>query len=297
MDQRSPGGRAIILEIFIFMCPWRYESAGDIRCFVRHFWWAMQLHVTEYGQGDPLILLHGLFGLSDNWHTLGKRFGEQWRVLIPDLRNHGRSPHSSVMNFDVMAGDITELMDARGVATAYVLGHSLGGKVAMKLALTQPERVQRLIVADIAPRAYLPHHLVIFQGLFGLDFKGVKTRGEADDILAQKIPSVEIRQLLLKNLQPAPEGGYRWKFNLTGLYQNYDLLIAAIKSKTAYTEATLFIRGEKSDYILDSDLPDIRKLFPKARFLTIPDAGHWVHAVAPQAFYEAVVEFLRAVID
>ena len=254
----------------------------------------MELHYNAYGEGGrPLLILHGLLGASGNWHTLGsKAFGERFRVFAIDQRNHGRSPHSDAVGYDAMAGDLDGFMEQHGLTSAYLLGHSMGGKTAMHFALTRPEKVDKLVVADIAPKAYPPHHTELFEALRSLDLSSYSSRKEIDTALARRIRSYPVRQFLLKNLQHVADGGYRWQMNLEALYASYDQINQAVEAGRPFEKPALFVRGGKSDYVTDDDEADIRKLFPNAEIVTIPKAGHWVHAEAPEAFAEVVIGFL-----
>lgn len=252
----------------------------------------MRLHFETYGTGKPLVILHGLLGSGENWRTLSRRFAEQGRVLAMDLRNHGQSPHDEVFTYAAMAEDVQETMMAEGASPAVVMGHSLGGKVAMRLALTHSEAVEKLVVADMAPRAYAPHHLDLLDALQSLDLARITSRKEALDKLAVRIPDPGVRQFLLKNLAIVPEGGYQWQVNLDAIRRSYTEVITSISAEVPFEKPTLFIRGERSDYVRDGDWPEIQRLFPQAELVTIPAAGHWVHAEAPGPYYDAVAAFI-----
>lgn len=252
----------------------------------------MQLYFREYGRGEPLVILHGLFGASDNWHFTAARFGERYHVLVPDLRNHGQSPHDDETTYPVMARDISEFLDARGLASALIIGHSMGGKVAMQLALNQPERVRKLVVADMSPRGYTPLHNEIIAALAALDVSSYSTRTEIEEALAGPIPSLNLRRFLLKNLGRNGDGKFIWKINLTGLAAGYPNLRAAVTGPVPFDKPTLFIRGAKSEYIRAAGEPSIQEWFPGAEVKTIENAGHWVHADAPDEFVRLVLDFL-----
>jgi pimeloyl-ACP methyl ester carboxylesterase len=256
----------------------------------------MQLAYQQFGdRGQPLIILHGLLGSSDNWRTLARRFGQHFRVYAVDLRNHGNSPQSHLMNFQVMAEDLLEFIRDHDLSPAHLLGHSLGGKVAMQTALTFPAELSKLILVDIAPKEYPPSHESILTALAKIDLDEIQSRQEADSTLAETIDERPIRQFLLKNLIRTDEGRYAWQMNLKGLRENYHLLTKNIEHQpyTRFTRPALFIRGERSSYINPTeDETRILDLFPKAEIITIPNAGHWVHADAPDAVFDAVVEFL-----
>lgn len=253
----------------------------------------MKLFFQHYGEGFPLLILHGLLGASGNWHSMSRNvFGPAYSTYAIDQRNHGRSPHVDAMSYPLMAEDIARFMDDQALERAHLLGHSMGGKVAMTFALTYPDRVERLVVADIAPRAYPPHHTTIFDALSRLDVNALGSRAAIDEALAADIPSWPVRQFLLKNLAAESGGGFTWKMNLDALIRNYDALSAAVPESGIFTGSALFIRGGASDYVRDADEQDIYRLFPSAELLTVPGAGHWVHAEAPEAFGEAVMAFL-----
>ncbi len=253
----------------------------------------MELFYKAYGEGPPLIVLHGLLGASGNWHTLASRvFARHFRVFTVDQRNHGRSPHDPVHDYPAMAGDLEAFMDRRGLTSAHVLGHSMGGKTAMQFALTRPRRVDRLVVVDIAPKRYPPWQLDILDALRDLDLNAFRSRAEIDAALARRVPSVPVRQFLLKNLRREPHGGFSWMMNLEALYRNYDRLSDDIPAEGTFDGPALFVRGGASSYVADEDLPRIRRRFPHAELVTIPGAGHWVHAEAPEAFARVVLDFL-----
>ena len=252
----------------------------------------MQLYFKELGQGPPLVMLHGLFGSSDNWLGVAPKFAQHFRVFLVDLRNHGLSPHSDDMSFELMAGDLTEFLDARHADRAHILGHSLGGKVAMQFALTQPARVDRLIIVDIAPRAYAPEHLPIFRALLALDLKQYHSRTEIEEALAPKIPDLTLRRFLVKNLRN--DGPiFKWRIPLDSIFTNYPKLCEATPPLPTFPNSALFLRGGQSPYVSDADAPQIHQLFPQAVIETIPAARHWVHADAPEEFVEHVSAFLN----
>ena len=254
----------------------------------------MHLHFQSYGAGAPLIILHGLFGSLDNWHSISRRLGEHFQVLAVDQRNHGQSPHSAEMNYRVMAEDVSELMRAQHVEHAHVLGHSMGGKTAMQLALHSPEKVDKLVVVDIAPRAYSPRHGQIFEGALSIDLAAYHNRGDVENALAQFIPEKAVRQFLLKSLAREAGGGFRWKLNLRDIFKNYGRLSEGLSGERPFDKPVLFIRGEASNYLREEDWELIQRLFPRAEMQTIARAGHWVHADAPEFFLQVVLDFLRS---
>lgn len=252
----------------------------------------MRLHYQVLGDGFPLLVLHGFLGSSDNWRSASKRLVNCFKVFSLDLRNHGASPHSETMDYAVMSQDLIEFMDEHKLPSAFLLGHSMGGKVAMQCALNFPNRVKKLIVVDIAPTAYEPSHRPILNAALSLDLKTYKSFGEVDDALAAVIPPVAIRQLLLKNVKRDADGHLTWKIHLDAIARNYDKLTTAIVAGQKFHHPTCFIRGGQSNYIRENDLPTIREIFPQAEIKTIPDAGHWVHVDAAEEFSKVVAGFL-----
>ncbi len=254
----------------------------------------MQLNYLESGQGsEAVFLLHGLFGSASNLTQLAKALEPAFRVFRVDLRNHGESFHLETMSLRDMAGDVRRLMSHLGIERAAFVGHSLGGKVAMQLALQSPECVSRLIVADIAPVAYKPHHNATLAALCGLDLRALKSRAEADAALADVEPELGVRQFLLKNLARNDEGRWRWKLNLDAINQCYDDLRQAPEG-TAFTGPTLFLKGENSAYIQTAHSAAMNNLFPQHELTVISDTGHWLHAEKPAVFNAAVGHFLEA---
>ncbi len=254
----------------------------------------MKLYYHTTGHGEPLVILHGLFGSGDNWYTLSNYFGDKFKVFAVDQRNHGRSPHSDQFNYKLMAEDVANLLAHEGIKSAQVLGHSMGGKTAMQLALSRQELISKLVVVDIAPKAYPPQHDAIFDALFSLKLDQYRTRSELDSDLALSIPDFAVRQLLLKNVTRDGEGRFQWKMDVKSIHRNYPNVNGAIGGERPFDKPALFIRGSKSNYITEDDKTEIMRLFPKAGFATIEGAGHWVHAEAPQKFAEAVMEFLTS---
>jgi Predicted hydrolases or acyltransferases (alpha/beta hydrolase superfamily) len=257
----------------------------------------MQLAFQQFGSGPPLLILHGLFGSSDNWQTISRALGERFHVFALDLRNHGRSPHSSEMTYSLLADDLREFIQQRlghepRPARVRLLGHSMGGKVAMQFALSFPEQVEKIVVVDMAPKLYPPRHDQIFDGLLGLTLDKVATRGEADAQLAASVPDQAVRAFLLKNLARDLHGRFYWKFNLKALAENYALLNGPISLSSRFEGPALFIRGELSDYLDAADFAQVREFFPNAILRTVPAAGHWVHAEQPKSFIKLALEFL-----
>lgn len=252
----------------------------------------MELHFRSLGSGPALILLHGLLGSLDNWLPLGRQFAQRFTVLAVDQRNHGLSPHSDEFGYDLMAHDLHQFMHDRGLTTAHLLGHSMGGKTAMQFALLYPDQVEKLVVVDIAPRAYPPVHAETLRALQALDLEVHQRREDFNDALAAQVPDVELRQFLLKNLRRDHDGAFYWKVNLPAIWDNYRHLNAAPAVEGQFTKPALFLRGGDSDYVHEADFELIRRYFPGAQLRTIPGAGHWVHADQPEEFLASVLEFL-----
>ncbi len=252
----------------------------------------MQLHFKQLGQGEPLVLLHGLFGSADNWFGVAPKLAEKFHVFAPDLRNHGHSPHHAEMDYPLMAADVERFFAAQKIECAHVIGHSMGGKVAMQFALDFPARVKKLVVVDMALRAYARTHDKIFAALLALDLNLFQTRQQIEESLAPEIPSLNLRRFLLKNLGRDEHGKFFWKMNLRSVAENYSRLGEVLSAQNQFDKPALFIRGGKSDYIGAKDENEIRRPFPAAQIQTIPEAAHWVHADQPTEFLRLVLDFL-----
>lgn len=251
------------------------------------------LFYAEQGEGFPLIIIHGLFGSADNWRTLSKKFAGQYRVIALDLRNHGRSPHISGMDYPAMAADVLALMDQLGLEKAHILGHSMGGKVAMQLAMNHPERLEKLIVADIAPVEYGHDHDEVLAALYAVqNAGGAANRREADAIMAEHLDTAGVRQFLSTNLEKKDNGKLGWRVGLDQINAGYDAIMKA-PSGEAFAGPALFIRGELSAYVQDRYLPQIDALFPQNQQVTMVDCGHWLHAEKPMDFLAHVQAFLN----
>jgi esterase len=253
----------------------------------------MKLHHRDLGQGTPFVILHGLFGLLDNWQTLAKFWSQKYHVYLVDLRNHGRSPHSNDFNYELMGEDLAEFITEHQLQNPVIMGHSMGGKVAMNFALRYPEKVSKLIVVDIAPRAYPVHHQDIIDGLNAVDIASMTSRNEAELALAPYIPEAEVRLFLLKNLYRREDNSFGWRMNLAAIEACIEEVGRETTADSPFNKPTLFIKGEKSRYIQEKDIPAIQQLFPQVQLETIANAGHWVHAEAPEKFYQLVVDFIK----
>ncbi len=252
----------------------------------------MELNFKRLGAGEPLIILHGLFGSLDNWMTLAKTFAENFEVFVLDQRNHGQSPHSNEFNYEVMADDLYEFIMQHHIVDPIILGHSMGGKTAMQFAMNYPTRLSKLVVADIAPKSYPVHHREIIDSLYQLDFEIIKTRGEADEILSHFISDNSTRQFLLKNLYWQEKSKLAWRFNLPVIDKNIEVIGQGLNNIHPFEKPTLFVRGELSNYVLESDYDEIHRVFPKVKIESIENSGHWVHAENPKSFLDIVSSFL-----
>ncbi len=252
----------------------------------------MKLHYRSVGQGEPLIILHGLFGASDNWISVGKKLESQYQVFLLDQRNHGSSTHNDEWNYEVMAEDVKEFMQDQNMDKAIIMGHSMGGKVAMTFAKQYPAMLTDLIVVDIGPKYYPVHHQTILHGLRSIDLDTLSSRQDADNQLSSMIPEMGIRQFLLKNLGRGKDNQFNWKINLDVIENQIENVGEEIPLKKVFDRRCLFVRGQKSNYILDDDLPELAIRFPEYRLKTINQAGHWVHAEKPAEFLEALKSYL-----
>lgn len=253
----------------------------------------IKLNATVLGEGTPFLILHGFLGMSDNWKTLGSKFSENgYEVHLLDQRNHGRSPHTSEMNYQVMSQDVKNYCEENNLENVILLGHSMGGKVAMQAAGDFPDLIQKLIIVDISPKYYAPHHQEILAGLQALDNEVITSRGDAEEFLAKFIPDTGTRLFLLKNLYWKTKEKLSLRLNLEVLSQAAEDIGMGLSENIHFTKPTLFIKGGKSNYITEEDLPLIKNHFPQATVQTIENAGHWVHAEKMKDFYSKVSEFL-----
>jgi len=268
----------------------------------------MNLFFREEGEGFPIVIVHGLYGSSDNWLTVGKKLSTSYKVYMIDQRNHGRSPNSEEHSYEAMKNDLAEFFDQQKIEKAILMGHSMGGKTAMCFAADFPERIEKLIVVDIAPKDYFLLndesqyylHNNILRAMLELDFSRIESRKQVEDFLNERIDSTQIVQFLLKNVHRNKENQqYEWRLNVPVLYDNLDEIIKGVNAHwfddrlpiTNYP--VLFIKGANSNYILPEDYASIRRIYSEAEIVQIPDAGHWLHAEQPQLFMAAVLNFLN----
>ena len=251
------------------------------------------LHSTIKGEGIPLLILHGYFGMSDNWKTLGNQFSEDFQVHLIDQRNHGRSFHEDEFNYEVLVQDLHSYIEHHQLDNLYLIGHSMGGKTAMLFAVTYPEIVKKLIIVDISPREYQPHHNAILAGLNSIDFSVDNSRGKVDKKITEFIPELGVRQFLLKNVYWKEKGQLAFRFNLESLTENNSEVGEGLPPFTVFEKEVLFLKGENSNYITENEVPIIDAHFSNSKIVEIKNAGHWLHAENPKQFYEEVCVFLN----
>ncbi|GAB2195839.1 alpha/beta fold hydrolase [Sessilibacter sp. MAH4] len=255
----------------------------------------MELNFKQFSDvGEPLVMVHGLFGSLENLAGIAKLLSDSFSVYSIDLRNHGRSPHSDQMTLADMAGDIVEFLDSQNIDSAYLFGHSLGGKAMMELALSAPERAKKVVVGDIAPVDYVvPRHEHIFAGLNAVDIDSVIARKDVDDVLANFIKEPPVRSFILKNLYKTESGHFAWRANVKALQVNYSHIIGANRSDKQYLNPILFLKGEHSDYLLPEHRPEVAKRFPNADLKVVTGTGHWLHAEKPNMVARLTATFLN----
>ncbi|WP_100610886.1 alpha/beta fold hydrolase [Confluentibacter lentus] len=254
----------------------------------------MLLHSNILGEGKPFVILHGFLGMSDNWKTMGQKFSENgFQVHLLDQRNHGHSFHSNEFNYEVLVKDLKTYCEANNLNDIVLLGHSMGGKTAMLFATKYPNMVSKLLVADISPRFYPVHHDGILNGLSALNFDIIKSRGEADDLLSRYVSDFGTRQFLLKNLYWIEKGKLALRMNLDILKEEVAEIGEPLPSQARFEKETLFLKGDRSEYIGDEDENIIQNHFPNVQIVTIANAGHWLHAENPEDFFDAVIKFIK----
>jgi esterase len=254
----------------------------------------MDLAFRETGNGQPLLILHGLFGQSDNWNTIARNLAqENLRVFTIDQRNHGLSPHSAKWDYPSMADDLHEFIKRHELKDPIILGHSMGAKTAMFFEHQFPGISSKMIIADMSAREYEPHHQDVIEALNSVDFSKVKTRKEAEETLGKYLKDDGTKQFLLKNIYWKDESTLAWRFNLKAISENYDKIRTAVPFFKSDVPA-LIIRGGRSTYVKETDIEEFRKRFSNVQISTIDGAGHWVHAEKPNEFFKAVLEFIKA---
>jgi esterase len=251
----------------------------------------MKLFFREYGSGSPIIILHGLFGSSDNWLTQAKLLSPHYKIYTVDQRNHGQSPHDDAFDYVSMVDDLLEFINDNKISDPVIIGHSMGGKAAMNFALAHGDKISKLVVVDIAPRYYDLEHYTILKGLKAIPISTLASRNEADDILSGFVPESDVRQFLLKNLQRKAEGGFSWRINLPIIDQKLANIGVDLQFSGVFDKPSLFIKGAKSKYVADEDRVRIKQVSPKSSLVTM-DTGHWVQAEKPQEFVDVILQWL-----
>ncbi|MFN4082178.1 MAG: alpha/beta fold hydrolase [Bacteroidia bacterium] len=254
------------------------------------------LNFKHYGEnGESLIILHGFLGTLDNWHTLSTKFSQHFNVYNIDQRNHGKSFHTQSHTIAEMVEDLLWFINQNNLKKVNIIGHSMGGKVAMQFSLSHANLVQKLIVADIAPRQYPKGHDDVFNAIFAVKLNEIKSRKDAEEMMLPYLPDFGVRQFILKNLERKEDGTFTWKMNLEVLQKDYSEILKEVTTENPFMGEVLFLKGGNSRYLQEKDLPQIFKLFPNAKVQTIAEAGHWLHAEKPDEFYRAVIDFLNPI--
>ena len=250
----------------------------------------MKLNFKNIGEGDPVIILHGLFGSLDNWMTMARKLGDSYNVFLVDQRNHGKSPHSDEMDYTAMAQDLAEFIDDHNIKNPKLIGHSMGGKTIIQYAMMQPEIIDRMIVIDIGFKSYPMHHQKILAGLNNLDLPTLESRSQAEERIAEFIDEKAVQFFLLKGLYRKPEGGYGLKFNLPSLEENMNNILAEINGEPSHVD-TLFVRGALSGYIVEDDYEQIALRFLNSKIETVENSGHWIHAEQPEQLKSLILDY------
>ena len=256
----------------------------------------MKLFFRSYGSGPPIIILHGILGISDNWVSFGKKISEQgYQVIIPDQRNHGQSPHNQAFNYYALVDDLAEFIDDLGLQNLTLLGHSMGGKVVMRYTLENPENVSKIILVDVSLRTYVTHtyHRQLIQSMIEIDLTKSSSRKDVALQLNESVQSDRIRQFLMKSLFWKDKNKLGWRLNLESLYENLESMYDGVYFSTRFDGPALFIKGGKSDYLSNDDHKAIYASFPQAEITIIENGTHWVHADEPEEFYGIIDEFLE----
>lgn len=253
----------------------------------------VKLNYKTFGEGEPVVFLHGLFGMLDNWQTIAKKVADAgYMVYLVDQRDHGKSPNTEEFNYPVLAEDLYEFLMDEWVHQAVIIGHSMGGKTAMQFANDHSDIVKKLIVIDIVPKTYLGGHEDVFQALQSLDLPNIQDREDIYNVLKLALHDEGTVQFLMKNINRSKEGGFELKMNLPLLYESYDQILKDIRFSSPLNMPTLLVKGANSSYINNEDVEQFKKTFVESSFVEIPNAGHWVHADQPDLLVEKILEFL-----
>lgn len=252
-----------------------------------------KLNFKVVGQGKPVIILHGLFGMMDNWLSMAKKLETAgYMTFLLDQRDHGRSDHTKAFNYSILANDLLQFMEQNWIHETILIGHSMGGKTGLQFVCEHEDLVSKFIVIDIGIKKYTGGHMQIFEALFAIDLNKVKSRDEVEQILMSKLNHLGTTLFLMKNLSRKKEGGFEWKMNLPLLYKEYNHILDGIEFEKPCNTKTMFIKGAESDYIVDADIPDIKKALPNSKFTTIEHAGHWVHVDQPNELFKEIIAFI-----
>lgn len=253
----------------------------------------IELNYKTFGEGPDVIVLHGLFGMLDNWKSFARELAEDYKVWILDQRDHGKSPHSKEFDYSLLSGDLHHFFQVHGISSAYLIGHSMGGKTAMTFASLYPTLIHKQVIVDIAPKPYPGGHEYIIDAILSIPIDSIQSRKEVDALLDQQgIKQLAVRQFLMKNLSRHPEGGYRWKANFQLLAESYAKIMSSTFSDPIKVD-TLFVKGERSDYIAEDDKMLLTSLFPSHTLVEIAGAGHWVHAEKPRELLDLVRGYFK----
>lgn len=250
-----------------------------------------KLNYKVFGEGEPVVILHGLFGMLDNWQTFAKKLAENYMVYIVDQRDHGKSPHTNEFKYNLLAEDLKTFCEDQWIHQARFIGHSMGGRTCMHLALQYPDLVSQMVIVDMGVKTYTGGHQDIIDALLSVPIEKVKSRSEVDQLLAKTITDKGVRLFLMKNLSRSKEEGYRWKMNLQLLAREYANIMKGLDQNNWSDVDIQFIRGSRSQYIVSDDVDGIQSIFPKANIQTVDDAGHWIHAEQPQALLELISDY------
>lgn len=253
----------------------------------------IKLHYKHSGNGSVLIILHGLFGSLDNWQSIAKKLAETFSVFSIDLRNHGKSEHTNIFSIPLMAADVFQFIADHHLNEVNIIGHSMGAKVALQMLNEKSSLIDKVMILDIAPKAYPRGHEQIFKAMFSLDLESLSSRNQADEQIKKWIPDVIVRQFILKNLNRYKDGKFGWKINLDAIYKNYDEINKEVLFNNKVSNEVLFVKGSESKYILDEDENKIKESLSNVKFIEVEGAGHWIHADKPDELIKIITHFFK----